>query len=103
MRRLLSIIMISIIAAILIAGTAAHADVLLDSVSYPNDFELDNGGWVADPPTGGWEWGVPTYASGPTAHSGTKVWGTVLNGNYPNNACFKLTLTPNMPVSSPDA
>ena len=103
MRRWLSVIMISIIAAILIAGTAAHADVLLDSVSYPNDFELDNGGWVADPPTGGWEWGVPTYASGPTAHSGTNVWGTVLASTYPNGACFRLTLSPGLPVASASA
>jgi len=54
------------------------------------DFEASNGGYVADPATGGWEWGVPT--SGPmTAHSGTKVWATLLGANYTASANWKLT------------
>jgi subtilisin family serine protease len=43
-------------------------------------FEQLSGGFV-----GGnvWQWGNPTY--GPdSAHSGTKCWGTILSGSYPN-------------------
>ena len=54
------------------------------------DFEVSNGGYTADPATSAWEWGVPT--SGPMgAHSGTKVWATVLGGNYVVSADWKLT------------
>jgi subtilisin family serine protease/bacillopeptidase F (M6 metalloprotease family) len=55
------------------------------------DFETEDGGFT---PTGGvWEWGVPT--SGPSsAHSGTKLWATVLAGTYPNNANAKLDIPP---------
>jgi hypothetical protein len=60
------------------------------SIIYLQDFELYNGCYFQDPPTGGWEWGVPT--SGPTsAYSGTTCWGTVLDGNYLNNANWTLT------------
>jgi hypothetical protein len=84
-------------------GLAASCSVLVGTRSYVNDFEADNGGWVPDPPTGGWEWGVPTYTSGPTAHSGTKVWGTALASNYANSACFRLTLSPGLAVRSATA
>jgi hypothetical protein len=54
------------------------------------NFEASNGGYVANPSTAAWEWGVPT--SGPmAAHSGTKLWATVLGGNYTGNANWKLT------------
>ena len=54
------------------------------------DFEASNGGFEADPPAGGWAWGTPT--SGPMgAHSGVNVWGTVLEGNYVDNADWTLT------------
>ncbi len=57
---------------------------------YGEDFETNNGGFTADPPVAAWEWGVPT--SGPNAaHSGTKLWATVLAGNYINSANWKLT------------
>jgi hypothetical protein len=57
---------------------------------YLVDLENNNGSYVADPPTSAWEWGVPT--SGPnSAYSGTKVWATVLAGNYANSANWKLT------------
>jgi hypothetical protein len=84
-------------------GAAVSCSVMVGNLSYFNDFEQDDGGWVPDPPTGGWEWGTPTLPASLTPHSGTKVWGTVLNANYPNNACFKLTLTPNITVASPTA
>jgi hypothetical protein len=54
------------------------------------DFESSNGGYVAYPVTGAWEWGVPTSGPG-AAHSGTQLWATVLAGNYTINANWKLT------------
>jgi hypothetical protein len=57
---------------------------------YLEDFEATSGGYAPSPFTGGWAWGVPT--SGPnSAHSGTKVWATVLGGNYANSANWTLT------------
>jgi len=57
---------------------------------YLENFEASNGSYVANPSSSAWEWGVPT--SGPnSAHSGTKVWATILAGNYTNNADWKLT------------
>ena len=53
------------------------------------DFESDGGGFDPTQQPNGWEWGVPT--SGPSsAYSGTKVWGTVLAGDYDNNAGWEL-------------
>jgi hypothetical protein len=53
-----------------------------DSIYYHSDFESNDGGLTA---TGSWEWGLPF--SGPdTAHSGFMLWGTNLNGNYPDLA-----------------
>lgn len=60
---------------------------------YMLDLESNSGYYIADPITGAWEWGVPT--SGPNgAHSGTKVWATVLTGNYQNSVNWKLTSEP---------
>jgi hypothetical protein len=82
-------------------GVAASCSVMVGgNPSYFNDFESDSGGWVADPPIR-WQWGAPTYAIGPTAHSGTKVWGTVLAAAYFNDACWTLTLFPGLMVCSP--
>jgi len=83
-------------------GAAVSQSVVVGTPGYWSNFETDNGGWVADP-ANGWEWGTPTYVSGPTAYSGSNVWGTVLASTYPSSACFTLTLTPNMIVTSPDA
>ena len=43
--------------------------------------------------SGCWEWGIPTSGPG-TAHSGSKLWATVLDGNYPNNNVSILVLDP---------
>ncbi|MCX7785298.1 MAG: C25 family cysteine peptidase [candidate division WOR-3 bacterium] len=57
---------------------------------YLEDFEINNGNYSANPSSSAWEWGIPT--SGPnSSHSGSKLWATVLNGNYANNADWKLT------------
>ncbi len=39
----------------------------------------------------GWQWGEPTSQDEPVAHSGSKMLGTVLGGNYDNNANFTMT------------
>lgn len=51
------------------------------------DFEMNNGNFVATPASTGWEWGTSTYSG---AHSGTKVWGTRLNSEYPASASYSL-------------
>jgi hypothetical protein len=52
------------------------------------DFESDNGTFVAtNSSTPGWEWGTSAYAG---AHSGTKIWGSVLSGNYADNSTYEL-------------
>jgi hypothetical protein len=61
------------------------------------DFESDDGGWTPSGPTVNWEYGliVPgvykncgftawPYPEPTQAHSGTKVWGTILDGCYFN-------------------
>ncbi|MFZ5433603.1 MAG: hypothetical protein ACOZB3_07505, partial [Calditrichota bacterium] len=79
-------------------------DVSEPVFSYQEDFELSNGGWTATPAINGWEWGIPTAANGPaSAHSGSRLWGTVLNGNYANNACYQLELSATQPVNSTNA
>jgi hypothetical protein len=83
--------------------TSVAVNVSAPVYNYQEDFELSNGGWAATPSTGGWEWGVPTAANGPTAHSGTKLWGTVLAGNYVDFACYQLQLAAAQSVASADA
>ncbi|MDD4308782.1 MAG: C25 family cysteine peptidase [Candidatus Cloacimonetes bacterium] len=56
------------------------------------DFETDNGNFIASPTYNGWEWGTSTVAG---AHSGVKIWGTRLNSQYPANVTYTLT-TPNV-------
>ncbi|MFA4948932.1 MAG: FlgD immunoglobulin-like domain containing protein [Candidatus Krumholzibacteriia bacterium] len=65
------------------------------------DFELDNGGFVQ---TGNvWEWGMPTTGPG-AAHSGAKLWATMLATTYPVSANAKLeTPTITLAASKPYA
>jgi hypothetical protein len=64
-------------------------EVLMSAPDFFEDFEASNGGYTPDPATNGWEWGTPTV--GPmSAHSGVNCWGTRLNGNYDNNASWRL-------------
>ena len=52
------------------------------------DFEYSDGAFIPSPVTNGWQWGTSNPAG---AHSGTKVWGTRLNEQYPNNVNWTLT------------
>jgi len=64
---------------------------------YYDDFETGDGGWVPSGPTSNWEFGTIVtkrfkncgftafpYPEPAGAHSGTKVWGTILDGCYTN-------------------
>jgi len=53
------------------------------------DFEPDNGNLIASDTL--WQWGKPDYGS-QQAYSGEKLWGTYLNGSYPDNVDAGLTL-----------
>jgi hypothetical protein len=63
-----------------------------DNVEILWDFEVDDGGFVVDG-TGGWQWGAPTH--GPCFDTADgKVWGTDLDDNYPEEACWLLDSVP---------
>jgi len=66
--------------------------------SLEGDFENNNGGFTPLPATNGWQWGVSSYAG---AHSGAKVWGTMLNDNYGANANYTL-ISPEIYIGSND-
>jgi len=55
---------------------------------YFNNFEQNDGGFISNNPLG-WQWGEPT-AGEFGAYSGEKVWGTVLAGDYSDNANLAL-------------
>jgi len=56
------------------------------------DFEPDDGGFVTNSGSD-WQWGAPT--TGPlSAHSGSNVWATGLNGNYNNLSDSRLDTPP---------
>lgn len=60
---------------------------------YSSNFELDCGDLIPIPPDSGWQWGVVPDTIPPFgAFSGSRVWGTILNGRYANNANWKLDL-----------
>ncbi|MCF7912971.1 MAG: carboxypeptidase regulatory-like domain-containing protein [Candidatus Cloacimonetes bacterium] len=60
------------------------------------DFEADDGEFTANT---GWAWGTDSMAG---AYSGDNVWGTILNGEYPNSASFEL-VTPEINIPTDDA
>ncbi len=59
------------------------------AVHFLDSLEISNGNLTPDPPYNAWEWGSPTV--GPQPHSGIRLWGTVLGGEYENYANWKLT------------
>ncbi|MBN1755021.1 immune inhibitor A [bacterium] len=54
------------------------------------DFEEDNGGFES---TGDWEWGVPSEEGPETAHSGMKLWATILDGYHSDGSNSQLNTT----------
>lgn len=61
-----------------------------------DDFENSNGNYLASPNSDAWQWGSSQPAG---SHSGTKVWGTLLNQQYPNSVIWTLT-SPSFYLSS---
>jgi hypothetical protein len=82
-------------------SSARTVNVMVGAPVYTQDFENDNGGWVAG--DGLWEWGAPTNTSAPVPHSGSNLWGTGLSVDYPNNACNHLDLDLGLDVTSSNA
>jgi hypothetical protein len=63
---------------------------ITDEEGHDQDFESGDGYYTS---TGSWAWGTPTTGPG-AAHSGSKLWATNLNGNYPTNDNAKLETLP---------
>ncbi|MDD5087409.1 MAG: immune inhibitor A, partial [bacterium] len=71
-------------------SSPSNVGIVVGNFGYFNDFEDNDGGWVS---SGGWERGTPTGAGGPTgAYSGANCLGTVISGDYANNACYSMDL-----------
>lgn len=73
----------------------AHNEQILLNVGTTGmmeDFENTDGAFVSLPANNAWQWGTDSSTG---AHSGTKVWGTLLNQQYPNNVSWTLT-SPNV-------
>jgi len=73
-----------------VSTSSTTQDFLLPKITVfsTEDFEDDNGGGIS---VGTWQWGQPT--TGPSAHSGTNVWGTNLIGDYGNNEHSYLSIS----------
>ncbi len=75
----------------------AQFDLTVGVMNYFWNFEANNGGFtVINTPSPGWEWGTSSYAG---AFSGSRVWGTVLNANYADNATYQL-FSPHVTIGS---
>jgi hypothetical protein len=68
-----------------LGGLPAVIDLALAA---PEDFEAGSGGFTGG---GQWQWGTPTDPRGPTAHSGSQLWGTNLAGSYASSFSHALT------------
>lgn len=75
-----------------------YSTTLADEFTLYN-FEADNGGFTGN---NDWEYGIPSWPTGLHAHSGDRLWGTVLDGFYNNlNATSTLSRTIDL-TSVPD-
>jgi len=86
------------------ASNWTHRIGAYDTTLTTYDFEGNDGGFT---PTLDWEWGTYSWTGGepqcvppPSAHSGTNMWGTVLNTNY-NNLSANNTLTFTIDLTDP--
>ncbi len=72
--------------------STANLTIGIGLADFDFNFENSNGGLISQ---GGWQWGYDTLMG---SHSGLRVWGTYLSGNYPDNNETTLT-TPVIPLS----
>ncbi|MDP8239815.1 MAG: carboxypeptidase regulatory-like domain-containing protein [Candidatus Hatepunaea meridiana] len=70
------------------AGPITVVPVGVLDAPFVEDFEDSNGGFYSIPADDAWEWGEPPF----DAIDGDNVWGTLLEGNYPDLAEFNLNL-----------
>lgn len=75
--------------------TVSRATYLYDALLFFSDFEANNGGFVAGSE---WEYGAPTAAGGPSALSGSNVWGTDLDDTATDGTHHYLTKTIAIPA-----
>ncbi len=71
-------------------GASQNVNITLrtGSTGLYHDFESSSGNFVSSPATNAWQWGTSAEAG---SYSGTKVWGTLLNQQYPNDVSWTLT------------
>lgn len=67
---------------------SSQISVRIGSSGLYEDFENSNGGFISPPGGNSWQWGVSPVAG---AHSGSKVWGTLLDQPYTANATWSLS------------
>jgi hypothetical protein len=67
---------------------SAQVNVRIGSTGLYHNFENGNGSFLPAPATDAWQWGVSQSAG---AHSGSHVWGTLLDQQYPNGVTWALT------------
>ena len=60
-----------VLSCLMILGVSLNAQ---ETIIYSTDFESDNGGFTHSGVIDEWEWGMPVFGVGVTAHSGTKIW-----------------------------
>jgi len=73
------------LALVAVAGIGLTAPLRAIDLPFTEDFELSDGGFTTSS-SGGWKWGAPVSPEGPgAARSGTRVWGTNLEGSYAPN------------------
>jgi len=65
----------------------AQIPIRIGSSGLYDDFENNFGSYVSMPSGSGWQWGTDQSIG---AHSGVKLWGTLLNQQYPNDINWKL-------------
>lgn len=72
----------------LMTGLTSQIQARIGSSGLYDDFESSFGSYVSIPSSSAWQWGTDQTAG---AHSGSKVWGTALNQQYPNDVTWKLS------------
>ncbi|MBE3123139.1 MAG: choice-of-anchor J domain-containing protein [Thermoplasmata archaeon] len=80
---------------------SVFVDVVIEKFNATSEgFEGSDGGYVqGGTPAGTWAWGTPTSGPG-SAHTGSKLWATVLGGTYPTNANVTLDKAVTLPSGS---
>ena len=87
--------------ALLVDVEACVAPGYTPQFAYLEDFEANNGGYTHGGTNDEWEWGTPLIWPNRCA-SGSKCWGTDLDGNYENNSDYWL-LSPVINLSGASA